>query len=351
MTKKKHKIEFYKKWFNPLYFIIKDLIEVQGIRELYIYGGKSSAKTHTICQYVAIKNIKCERESILFRKQSTVIDTTLKKTLIEALDTVKARKYFIELRREFRASTNKSIILRALDADEKAKGVAGYSYILFDELNHFTFKEWEQALLSFRGEKARAFFGTWNPVSDKSWVKTELVDKDEWAESEKYKLPSNTSFVKVNKAGTRALIKTDYRDNYWAVGSPCGKYGYFDEGLIRNYEALRINNYSSYKVNVLGEWGTADIKNRWIHAFDEGKHTGVCKHESNLPVYLSYDFNVTPYITLTCWQVKRIGNTLQLRCFREYCGEHPHNSIESVTKMFLRDYVENSNDYIEIYYC
>jgi len=73
-------------------------------------------------------------------------------------------------------------------------------------------------------------------------------------------------------------------------------------------------------------------------SFDRSRHVGKVDFIENIPVHLTYDFNVVPYMTLLCWQIVRTGDVIWVRCFGEYCLESPDNSSEAVTLAFKRDY-------------
>lgn len=284
-------VVFKKEWFNPLYFIIKQLL-AKGVSEFYIYGGKDSAKTVTVSQIIGIDCLLKKRNALIFRKEGSLIKTTVKPSMALAIETARISNGWNTMDYFYRSIFGNEIIFKGLDKDEKAKGIEGFSYVLFDELNHFTYQEYDQSILSFRGDKAVAFFGTWNPVSEDSWVKTQLVDLDEWEDSG-LSLPSKHSFVKVNKIGNRALIKTIYEDNFWCVGSPDGTYGYVDEKTLQKYERLRLYDPDMYSINVMGQWGVMKADNPFVRHLDYNTQVGSCKHfyKKGLPVYISLDFN------------------------------------------------------------
>jgi hypothetical protein len=50
----------------------------------------------------------------------------------------------------------------------------------------------------------------------------------------------------------------------------------------------------------------------------------------NEPVHLSFDFNLVPYITCVCYQVKYIDKKYHVRAFREFCLSNPKNNSESL---------------------
>lgn len=288
-------MNFYisRKNHNPLFFILNDLFKNDKIRTILVYGGKSSSKTISICQMI-VKNMFVEKaNTIAFRKESSIIKTTLKKSFNLSFESMKLTDDMEKLEFSYRSAFGE-IVLKGLDKDEKAKGIESYKYVYLDEINHFTESEYDQINLSLRGIKGQKVLGSWNPVSDTSWVKTKLVDKFTWLESDIYELPSEDSFVKISSCGKAVLIKTTYLDNYWIVGSPCGAYGYRDESLINEYESLKQTDPKSYLVNVLGEWGTVQNDNPAFYSFKETNYSRGKSSYTDGFIDLSFDFNISP---------------------------------------------------------
>lgn len=56
------------------------------------------------------------------------------------------------------------------------------------------------------------------------------------------------------------------------------------------------------------------------------------------PVHLSFDFNLVPYITCTCWQMKFINGRWLVRCFDEFCLPSPDNNSESLCEAIISKY-------------
>lgn len=285
---------FDKKWFNPLYFILTDILKDPTIRTVLVYGGKSSSKTISICQALSMKAYVKKESSITFRKQGNLIKTTLKKSFDLAMESTRLYPAFESLDFMYRTD-GAEIVMKGLDDEEKAKGVESYKYAYLDELNHFTEQEFRQFGLSLRGMEGQKIFASWNPVDQDSWVKKKLVDKYEWTDTN-WKLPCEHSFVKRSTCGKVILIKTTYEDNYWINGSPCRTYGFRDENLIAEYNDLRLFDDNSYRVNVLGEWGEINegdspFANQW----DDKKHIGNCTYDINKQLIISIDFNLTPF--------------------------------------------------------
>ncbi|CAL2091981.1 phage terminase large subunit [Tenacibaculum sp. 190524A05c] len=320
-----------------MFFILEDIIlNKPRVSNVLIYGGKSSSKTVSISQILAKRGLEKGESSLMFRKESARVKDTIKKSFNVGIDTTRLSEGWTRLDREFRSITGAEVLLKGLESEEKAKGVEGYSFVVFDELNQFLKEEYDQADLSLRGEKAKIFFATWNPVSKESWVKKELVDAYEWIDTE-YELPHESSFVRISSCGTIILIRTMYEDNYWAVGSPCGTYGFVDEKLINKYKKLKTTNYEAYKVNVLGEWGNVDRGGEFYKEFDPNKHLNNTKYDPNSPLHISFDENVNPYLTLSVYQAKGLKSWK----IDEICLEHPKNTLKHTLTEFKRRYPQN----------
>ena len=340
-AKKEPLVKLKREWFNPLYFILLQIIKDPSIRVVLVYGGKGSAKTVSISQILTRESFIKEASSIAFRKESTLIQTTLKKSFNLAIKSMRLRAGFEPLQFMYRCLNGSEIVLKGLDDEEKAKGIESYKYLYLDELNKFEHSEFSQFNLSLRGIPGQKLFGSWNPVSETSWIKTDYLDTYEFTDTDTYgSLPDPESFIKISEDGKIILIKTTYHDNFWIAGSPDGTYGYRDENLIAEYESLKDRNPNSYRVNVLGEWGKVQTGNEYAHKFDSVKHVKPVGFNPNLPVHITFDFNVVPYMTALCAQLdldSKDGRK-KLRFFREYCLAAPRNTTEDICSAFSSEY-------------
>lgn len=320
---------FKKEWFNPLYFILNDALKKHPeISKVFCYGSKSSAKTFSIAQYISKECYLYNTDAICFRKESTRIKTTLKKTFSKAIKQTRLQNGYTTQDFQFKTTKGNNIVLTGLDNEDKVKGLEEFGYLLFDELDHYKFEEYEQADLSFRGESAKVFFATWNPTSDKLWIKPYL-ETFTWYDYE-LQLPSPQSFVKISECGTMLYIKTVYTDNYWTVGSPCGTYGFKDEKLLHKYEVLKQTNYKSWLVNCMGEWGIAEVKNPFITAMTDRLFNPELSFDPRLPIWASFDINNDP-----------------LTCVVSQCSDGQHSKTSGFIRTF--DEFKISNDVLMEY--
>ena len=270
-----------------------------------VYGGKSSAKTVTISQIFSILGFTKNFSSIAYRKEQSTIKTTLKNAFKKAVSSVRFENAYEVMDFSLRSAKGQEIVFKGLDVEGKIKGIEGYKFLLFDELDHFTQEEWNMANLSLRGMEGQKLFATWNPVRDDIWIKEEL-DSYKW-ESLPLEIPGNPlsklddhSFVKLSNDGKILLIRTTYFDNKWRVGGSDGdvEFGYRDENLIHEYELLGRVNQNWYLVNVMGEWGKPEVKKPFAYNFSKEKHVKEGLLEKLPPLRFIQDFNVDPMANL-----------------------------------------------------
>lgn len=94
-----------------------------------------------------------------------------------------------------------------------------------------------------------------------------------------------------------------------------------------------------YRRFIEGDWDAKRSGNEFYSSFSRTRHIGKVDFDPSMPVHLSFDQNVVPYITLTCWQIV-IGNDndISLRCFDEFCLSNPNNTTEKLCQAFVTAY-------------
>jgi hypothetical protein len=99
--------------------------------------------------------------------------------------------------------------------------------------------------------------------------------------------------------------------------------------LSGNQNLINMQIYGSPFAKMGGEYYHAFSRINIVKKFDPW---------NEFPVHLSFDFNLVPYITCTCWQIKeyfceqRKETRYLVRCFREFCLPNPKNNAESLCK-------------------
>lgn len=99
--------------------------------------------------------------------------------------------------------------------------------------------------------------------------------------------------------------------------------------------SLRETNPYYYDVYTRGRWGTRIVEGRFYKQFDQTKHTFKGdRYVSNIPLHISFDFNVQPYVSLSIWHI--IGN--KMICIDEIAAREPNNSTKGLCQLFKDKY-------------
>lgn len=73
-------------------------------------------------------------------------------------------------------------------------------------------------------------------------------------------------------------------------------------------------------------------------SFERARHVVNVPYNADLPLHISFDFNVSPYMTCTVWQLWAEQEHFRAAQIDEICLPSPRNSTEAVCKEFKRRY-------------
>jgi hypothetical protein len=103
----------------------------------------------------------------------------------------------------------------------------------------------------------------------------------------------------------------------------------------------------SYKMFINGDWDARRNDNAFYFAFSRTLHVKECGFSPELPVHLSFDQNVIPYLSLSCWQLHADKAGVQhLRCFDEFPMRPPHATSGAAAMAFREKYPSATQVYI-----
>lgn len=345
---------FSHKLFNPLFWHIRKAMHDDHIRYIFNRGGSSSGKSVSTTQAVLLSVFGGEGSSLIIRKVGTSVKNTVYeefKTQIKALHL----SQFFDLKENciMCSSNGLKIDFTGLDDPEKIKSITGYRWIVLEEATEFEYEDFTQIRFRLRGKPGLQIICNFNPISEDSWIKTKILDTYEWNDlpcdlygkvkdpvtkkilpksyskilgkrTNKAKMVANERTGKLEKYAPDTLeIHSSYKNNFWVVGSPDGKYGYYDRQTITNYQWYKDHDYNYYRIYALGEWGSIKTGGEFLHAFDSNRHIKTTGYIKGLPVHISIDNNVLPYISVAFYQVS--GS--MVRQFHEICAEDPYNTV------------------------
>jgi len=103
-------------------------------------------------------------------------------------------------------------------------------------------------------------------------------------------------------------------------------------------QALKNMPAYEYEVFVNGDWDI-ELKTggEFYKCFDMETHTGEHKYDPSLPLHISFDENVNPFITATAWQIYG-DNKKDLRQIKEFCLPSPNNTIRKLCEHIEREF-------------
>lgn len=353
----------YKK-LNPNGFYLLKYLQDATLRFIILYGGSSSGKSYSVAQTILIQTLQDGENTLVMRK----VGASIQKTIYEDYK-VAAKGLGIDHLFKFQQNTIKclyngaKIDFSGLDDPEKIKGISNYKRVHLEELSEFDEPDLKQIRKRLRGKVGQQIICTFNPVSETCWIKKKLFDTEKWhdvsmtVEIAGKALPEELTKVKsIRMNSTKSIlnprtrqieehapdmvvIQSTYLNNFWVVGSPDGTYGYYDEQCIADFEKDRLNDPDYYNVYALGEWGVIRTGSEFFGSFHRGRHSGEHPYIPDLPIHISVDNNVLPYISVSYWQVD-LSTGIKIWQFHETCAESPNNTVKKSSKLvgkYLKD--------------
>lgn len=124
------------------------------------------------------------------------------------------------------------------------------------------------------------------------------------------------------------LITSTYRDNNFLT--------------VEQVAEIEANKDDARWWQVYGEGQTGNIKSgfEFYSNFSFARTVRKCEINREATVHVSFDFNVSPYITATVWQVSKDGNRYVASCIKEFCLRNPYNKtfdLAATIRNWLKD--------------
>lgn len=355
------KINFKK--LNPVGFYLLRFLQDLTIRFIILFGGSSSGKSYSVAQIILIFTLWEGSNTLVMRKVGASIRDSIYqdfKTAADQLGITNLFRFSDGVKTITCLSNGARIVFKGLDDSEKIKGLSSFKRVVLDEESEFEEEDYKQIRKRLRGMVGQQIITTFNPIKETHWIKTQIFDKEKWHDIPKVveiagrELPPQLTDVKsirMNEPKSilnprtkeieehpsdTVVIQTTYLNNFWVVGSPDGTYGFYDEQCVADFERDRLNDPDYYNVYALGEWGVIRTGSEFFSSFNRGMHTGVCEYDPTLPVHISVDSNVLPYISCTYWQISLDGGKKHIRQIGETCADSPNNTVRKAAKLVAK---------------
>lgn len=352
------------KKLNPNAFYLLKYLNDATIRFIILYGGSSSGKSFSVAQAVLIQTLQDAENTLVMRKVGASISKTIYEDYKVAASLLGISQYFKFIQNSIKCTYNGAKIdFSGLDDPEKIKGISNYKRVQLEELSEFEFADLKQIRKRLRGKKGQQIIADFNPISETNWIKKDWLDNEKLhdvpmvveiggkvipAELTKVKsLKMNEGKSMVNPKTKEieeyppnmVVIQSTYLNNFWVVGSPDGTYGYYDEQCVMDFEHDRLYDPDYYNIYALGEWGVIKTGNEFLNSFNIGKNSGEYPYIPGLPIHLSVDSNVLPYISVSYWQAD-LSKGKDMYQIAETTAESPNNSVRRAAKLVSKKLIE-----------
>lgn len=333
------RFDFNPKIFNNIYWHLKRSFENPLIRFIWCYGGSSAAKTYSTVQLIITSMMENRDENaMVLRKYAVDIKDSIYSDFTGIIKDWGLTDYFVMQQNYIMCRLTGSYVrFRGLDDSEKIKGLANFKRVVMEEISQFEETDLKQIRKRLRGRSGQQIVGIFNPVSEEHWIKKKIFDLEELVEVE-----TDIAQMQVNAQGNLVIMRTNYLDNKYIVGdwsvNESGELvqvgGFVDQHTIDDFEKDKKNDYEYYRIYGLGFWGKLRTGSEFWKKFKPELHVNKIGWDRSLPIWLSCDENVNPYLPWQVWQLK--GKHAQQ--IDEIFLEDPHNRVKDACKEFAKRY-------------
>ena len=323
-------IEFDEELFNPIYQEFIDSFRDEDVRFIIAFGGSSAAKTYSFVQACITENLENPSNTMILRKWATDIKDTIYSDFENIITDwgLNGTVYNCQINKIINKANGTKFRFRGVDKVEKLKGMVGYKRVVLEEANQFNKEDLDQIRKRLRGVPGQQIILIFNPIDEEHWIKTTRLDCENWTV-----VPSEITEKKVNDSGNTVVLRTTYLDNKYIVGPY-----FYDKHCIADFEFDKKHDFDFYRIYALGEWGKLNKGGEFYKKFDYGRHTCKTQYNDHLPLHISFDENVNPYITLTIWQLEGLKATQ----IDEICLSSPNNRIRDLCRAFEVKYMHHT---------
>lgn len=309
-----------------------------------LYGSAGSGKSYSAAQKIVKRCVEERGHRVwCFRKVSTYVDASVYDAIKSVISDfgITEMVVFNKTNKMITFPYSDSVIRCAgLDDEEKIKSITKITIGWLEETTEFNQQDVTQLGLRMRGEfdYYRELIMTFNPVSELHWIKDKFFD--------------NASDSLKSKLFT---LHTTYKDN-----------NFLGAEYVQRLEDDHIHDPNNYRIYVKGEWGKVITGMEYYKNFSYDYHIKKNELDPDIPVHITFDFNVVPYITASIWQIKGYKKNefpdyidekykknwekiYFVRGLKEIALRHPKNSTEDICYEILEEYEQYAQCGIVLY--
>lgn len=294
-------------------------------RYLILYGSRGSSKSdytakRLIFQCLTFGYFKC----ILYRKNYNSIKDSSYETLKQAIYDMGLESVFVFKQNplEITCINGNKFIARGGDDPNKLKSIKDPTCVWYEEdiPDEMDFATITLTIRSTKAELLQEIF-TINP-------QTEGEPQDNWFYKRFFQDKTELNFRE------KITVEVEGRlvDYYYTVHHST----YHHNRWLRDEVKAQIEDYKRtnpylYSVYGLGLWTPKETGGNFYPAFKRAVHVVNKTYIPELPLHVSFDFNVNPYMTCLVFQAR--GKEIWL--LDEICGKYPNNNTAGTCQLFM----------------
>jgi len=318
-----------------------DLLENHD-RYILLWGGRGSGKTDSTQKKIIIRLLTAPYfKGVLVRK----VYDTIKESQYEG---IKNEIYNMGLESLFKFTVSplsikcingNRILARGLDKAEKIKGIDNPSFVWYEEGNDMTEDDFNTVTTTIRSKKAdylQEIF-SFNPETEEPNFTDFWIYKKFFSHTNEKTFRSSTE-VEVEIGGEIQSITYAYT----SIHSTYKDNPHLPPVTKATYEDFKRTNPYYYTVYTLGLWGNKEVGSRFYKTFTMASVKKL-KYNDRLPLHISLDENVNPYLTLTMHQIHQDHNGgFIAKQIGEICLRSPNNTLRATCEEFSRQYANHT---------
>lgn len=298
-------------------------------RYIVLWGGRGSGKTHAAVMKIIYMMLTLPYfKGMLIRKVYDTIRESQYESIKSTIEDLGLGSLF-----SFGVSplsitcvNGNRLLARGLNDVDKIKGVKDPSFAWYEEGNEIDEEDFVTVTSTIRSTKApylQEIF-SFNPESSEPDFADFWIHKRFFSDTNE-KTFDTTVEVEVDGAIEEYKVKvvhSTYKDNPHLATS-----------IKAIYEDYKRTNPHYYEVYTKGLWGNKEVGNRFYKTFSLD-NVSETHYDPALPLHLSFDENVNPYLTLTVHQVEGF----EVRQIDEICLKSPRNTLRATCEEFAKRY-------------
>lgn len=316
------------KWediINPAFI---PLIENKD-RYLILYGGRGSSKSNAIAKKLIYRCLseKYFRYILVRNTYATIKDSSYQtiKDIVYELGLESLFEFKLQPL-EIHCVNGNSFLARGCDDTQKLKSIKDPNGVWFEEdiPTENDFITITTSIRTLKADYLQEIF-TINPEVEGNY-------QDHWFWKRFFKGRDELSYRDVTTLEIDKDTKVDltytvhhstYKDNKWIP----------NEFIAFLMDLKRTNPYY-WEVYCNGKWGNRILGGLFYKNFNVARNTFNWTYDPNIPLHISFDFNVKPYMSCSVWQI--VGKACYL--IDEFAMKTPQNSTKGVCTAFKSKY-------------